>query len=1374
MENKKGSQGFTLWETLAAAAIGAVLLAVGFLAVAGYQRTIQLTQMDKAAQALFMAAQNQMAYARATGEWQTLTENMDRKYFGSAMEEKPEDFSQELTWRKGDYFWIDYKGEKSKREDSILEVLLPFGAIEEEIRTEGSYVVEYDYRQGMVYGVFYTEDGVIDYDRDIIEGIDKNGGRSQDKEGKNYRKNYRDKEGRKIMGYYGGAAVERLEPETLEAPEAEIENGDALVLTIRDNNYHKLMENTVIRSLTSLRILGEESGAVRELLLEPGQPQDWWSYEDQGTARIYRAVLDTAGPGERRFAGLFPEFIPGENLLVEVKVSSSHVLGIPAEVRVHTNSLFLAVEDLGEEPGKQMALISSVRHLQNLSSGFSGVNQKEGIEIVKACQTEDLDWEAFLNTAENQENIQGFYSIQNEKLQEYEGTGKTLANFHFLPDARGGAGLFARLDGESRQQLLVKNLVLRDFISAGFHGAGLVGEAESGSRLWAENIVLENPTVTAGEGAGGALAGSVDSGMLENCRVYLGEGESQTAGEKYQIGAMKAEEGTPGEKFRIHAASGISGGLIGQGKNLEIRNSFAAVPVSAGKDGSAGGLTGILEEGGASSIVNCFTGGFTDRGEYTWAYGVAVLGDSGAAGGLIGRDKGNTKTEKSYSTCSVYGAISGGFTGLAEASEKIYKDCYALGQVFWKNPEEKQGPFLGLGLEHLNLSECYYLEQQPTTVESTTAKQQQTVEKQTAGNQASGLEPAGYEELIAMSWYSWQSVSTYPYDSSREDREYPFPMTTGAGQEGGIHYGDWPGKAESSGEDEGGEETEGWTLGLVYYEVVEGKLYYHGYMASPSEEGTVYQEIMTQGEGLAGGLLREKNKFVTEDGYLVLVPRNMERKDIAAAYGTEGPSGEFKTLEACTENFEDTRGFVLEGYQPYVVNFTYAGRGQKLYLGQNLSPYYPVFGETVSFRVNLHLGDTVRPGDEEEANVYKIRSARHLQQMKALSWSHTEVSQVEYVQELDIRLSGMDFTENSVPADYIYQKPDQILASYTVQSYDTGQGVRSCAIWGMEGPMFGAVRSGSRLQGIRLYDSKSRENGALAVTNEGHIEDCRVEDSTGEITVETDQGPASGFVGNNYGTIRNCRFSGKVRGQEAYGLSQINQGTVENFEIHVLEPGKEGYEEIQVEAAETAAGAVGVNRGILRQISFTGTVSGTWCAGFVGLNEGSVEACYANSILTAKEEGAGFVRSINGGQIQNCFAVGNIRGGLLAAGFGAGDNNNGTMENCYAALFGLEGEQVYRFLRGGGQEYRDCYWLNNSYVSGEIQGEGENSWEAGERGTPISYEELEAQEKTWKTYPYGSGYANTQAAGKNYPFPLWSSSFAEGALSFWGDWPQTG
>lgn len=270
MENKKGSQGFTLWETLAAAAIGAVLLAVGFLAVAGYQRTIQLTQMDKAAQALFMAAQNQMAYARATGEWQTLTENMDREYFGSAMEEKPEDFSQELTWRKGDYFWIDYKGEKSKREDSILEVLLPFGAIEEEIRTEGSYVVEYDYRQGMVYGVFYTEDGVIDYDRDIIEGIDKNGGRSQDKEGKNYRKNYRDREGRKIMGYYGGAAVERLEPETLEAPEAEIENGDALVLTIRDNNYHKLMENTVIRSLTSLRILGEESGAVKELLLEPG------------------------------------------------------------------------------------------------------------------------------------------------------------------------------------------------------------------------------------------------------------------------------------------------------------------------------------------------------------------------------------------------------------------------------------------------------------------------------------------------------------------------------------------------------------------------------------------------------------------------------------------------------------------------------------------------------------------------------------------------------------------------------------------------------------------------------------------------------------------------------------------------------------------------------------------------------------------------------------------------------------------------------------------------------------------------------------------------------------------------------------------------
>lgn len=65
-------------------------------------------------------------------------------------------------------------------------------------------------------------------------------------------------------------------------------------------------------------------------------------------------------------------------------------------------------------------------------------------------------------------------------------------------------------------------------------------------------------------------------------------------------------------------------------------------------------------------------------------------------------------------------------------------------------------------------------------------------------------------------------------------------------------------------------------------------------MASPSEEGTVYQEIMTQGEGLAGGLLREKNKFVTEDGYLVLVPRNMERKTLPQPTEQKGLPGNLR------------------------------------------------------------------------------------------------------------------------------------------------------------------------------------------------------------------------------------------------------------------------------------------------------------------------------------------------------------------------------------------------------------------------------------------------------------------------------------------------
>lgn len=1341
MRNHRRNQGFTLWETMAAAAVCAVLLAVGFLSVGAYQKTMRLAQMDETAEAIFLAAQNQMAYLGLTGEWQTLREEQEKAYFGSVMEKKPGDYPEEQDWETGRYCWIRHQGEKNDGENNVLEVLLPFGSVEEDIRTAGTYVVEYDYRYGEIYGVFYTEDGDLDYYQDILEGLDQNGGRIPDREGNTYRKNYRGKNGSRIIGYYGGAVSGKKELETLEEPEIQIHNGDLLMITIRDHNYHKLIGEQTVRSLTSLRIYGEVSAASAEILLDPGNPEDWWSYQDQGTARIYRLVLDKPGPLEGRFTHRFPELIPGENLLLEVRVNSSNVPALPAEIRAYTNSLFSSVTD-GTDG--QEARISCVRHLQNLSSEYSGVNRTEGQKITKAVQLEDLDWEDFRNHLENQEEITGFSGIFNEVLREYDGAGKKLLHFPFQPDGQGNAGLFSRLSGEARQHLTVRDLTIAGGVSEGVNAAGLLGKGEAGSQLEAQNILLEDFTVTARGGDGGTLAGDLDRGILENCQAYL------TDGEAYQNGGFCIREQKMGIQYRVYADQGSSGGLIGSGKDLQVRESFAAVPVSAGENGSAGGMAGSLKAGGSSLFVNCFTGGFTRQGDYPSVYGAAALGSLGAAGGFVGRDSGNTRTEKCYSTCSAYGTYAGSFTGIAELSVKQYEDCYSTGAVYSEETGKSQGRFFGETTVIPRMNRCYYLKQGQET--------------ETQESRVSGLEPADYEQLQAVSWYSWESAVTCSYDSRWKDCEYPFPLTKEIRPGEGIHYGDWPGKEEQSQEEElpGSEDR---SIGLVYYEIVENALYYHGYLGSLGENGQPeYREIMTAGMESTGGLVREKNRFVSEDGYLVLIPRGTDRKDIAAAYGEEAPGGEFKTLEACTEVFVNSRGFQLEGYESYVLRFTYPGRGQKLFLGENLSPYYPVFGDTVSFRVTVQMGDSVRPGTEEETAVYRIRSARHLRQMKTLSWSHTEVTGVEYVQELDLRLSGMEFTENDVPVQYPYEKPDQILASYT--AYE------NCGIWGMEGPMFGAVRTTAKIRGIRLYDSKSGENGSLAITNEGLLEDCMVEDSTGGLTVETQQGAASGFVGNNYGTIQNCGFSGRVLGQEAYGLCQINQGIIENFSIHALQPGPEGYEEIRIEAADKASGAVGENRGTLRQIGFTGTVRGTLCSGFVSDNQGSVEACYANGMIIAREEGSGFVRSSNGGSIRNCFSTGSVRGGLLAAGFGAGDSFNGVMENCYAALFGLEGEVVYRFARGGGQDYRECYWLENSYVSGNIQGEGENDWDVGEKGTTIAYQELKARSVTWTTYSYKSGHANTETEETVYPFPVWSVSSLKQPMDFWGDWPK--
>lgn len=77
--------------------------------------------------------------------------------------------------------------------------------------------------------------------------------------------------------------------------------------------------------------------------------------------------------------------------------------------------------------------------------------------------------------------------------------------------------------------------------------------------------------------------------------------------------------------------------------------------------------------------------------------------------------------------------------------------------------------------------------------------------------------------------------------------------------------------------------------GLIYYEIVEKKLYYHGYLSeyAKAQENPKYEEVMTKGYEDTNGLLEKSGKYVTEEGYMILIPERIEGSTIGVLYGTK-------------------------------------------------------------------------------------------------------------------------------------------------------------------------------------------------------------------------------------------------------------------------------------------------------------------------------------------------------------------------------------------------------------------------------------------------------------------------------------------------------
>lgn len=406
----KNSNGFTMAEMLITVAIIVILCGFGFVAVIAHQRNLKRMEMDETAQEIFIAAQNHLTAARASGQWssfleKTAAEGQDGSR-GTSMSYDPSDYNRasdaDAESRKFYYFTTE-SAEAVKNGAEAL--ILPEGSIDETLRGHHFYV-EYDAASGTVFGVFYT-----DSDHPITEG---DASKAVSRTDPDARRDYKVDGKRTIIGYYGGALGELNSPGDLYAPSVAVRNAESLVLYVVDKNYYRPVSSKTgaqsFKTKLKLTFEGVTSGekAVKEVDPSSSSSQtDAFSSavlaeESEGTfnvvipssgasaqqttavkAEYYAIVLDSIVRENGHFADLFPEFIPGEDIRITVTLTSDKA-GEDVSQTVTVNSLFNSVktEKNGIAASKTVVTVSNPRHLENLSSEVSGVDFA-GKQIVK-------------------------------------------------------------------------------------------------------------------------------------------------------------------------------------------------------------------------------------------------------------------------------------------------------------------------------------------------------------------------------------------------------------------------------------------------------------------------------------------------------------------------------------------------------------------------------------------------------------------------------------------------------------------------------------------------------------------------------------------------------------------------------------------------------------------------------------------------------------------------------------------------------------------------------------------------------------------------------------------------------------------------------
>ena len=755
MRKTGGKKGFTLAEVLVVVGILGILAAFAMISIMGYLRSMTKIEYDNYAKELFIAAQNNLTLAESQGY-------LGRTEFGTPEPETVLGTDSEGVY----YFVVDDAHDRAKFSNDyyVLNLLLPLASIDEFIRNaeNSCYILRYHKDAGEMldvlywsdtgrYGHYYEENDYKTWigKTDALNDLYKDDEEKLQKELKNYFRN--EQSDNSVIGYYGGEEAKNLtRGDALEPPTMIVENADKLTVKIPNPYYGKEIPDGTNLALT---ITGESGGyAIIDLDLKGMNLPNNVEYINGE----FIITLDDVTTNGMTFKELFcsdigidsHNMVPGDNILIQAKVyNNDHLTNVAKSPEQKTNSIYGAVSKDGD--GNNVAQIGSFRHLANLSSGISGVNEAE---FTHAKQYTDLDWNSFKSN--------------------------TRESYQYIPVNRGSPIKYN--DKDDTDVHAIRNLEITTGSAASetdpIPQAGLFAQLPDGidenNRSAVSNLRLEDFRVT-GQGLTGALAGSAVNTEITNVSVYTTKGGTSSV---------------------TSLGNGSVGGLVGATSGCTITGSSASVTVN-GENGNVGGLVGTAS---GTAVTECYTGGQTNEGQYDPAH--PNVSGKGNVGGLIGEVI-DGSVQYSYSTCSVEGNTVGGLIGKSDGAVSVNRS-YAIGEVQGTSDSSTTGSLIGS--KSGTVTSCYVYDSMNESWDDETSTYKpmpvfgnsNTESGGTSGVTAVDTDAKAYNDFVGGT-----REHASPYDTPTLHNEFDYPTV---GQlhklddseyevpDNEIHIGDWP------------------------------------------------------------------------------------------------------------------------------------------------------------------------------------------------------------------------------------------------------------------------------------------------------------------------------------------------------------------------------------------------------------------------------------------------------------------------------------------------------------------------------------------------------------------------------------------------------